>query len=280
MSKKRDGRLWTAGLDGAFAGRGTGNLAAQKLLPTSPTVKVAPNLWILKIGGQSIMDRGRSAVFPIIEELVKANEEGIQFIVGVGGGTRARHAYALGLDIGMPTGSLARLGARIPLQNARMLQILMAQYNGMMIYHDHEDLEKLPLYLAAKCIPIMSAMPPFGFWEKTPAVGRLPENRSDAGVYLLAEFLGAKGMIFIKDEDGLYTADPKKDPDATFIAEADAKDLLDSGQDDLIVERVILGYMLRAKNVREIRIINGLKPGQVLAALRGEAIGTTIRAGR
>jgi aspartokinase-like uncharacterized kinase len=38
--------------------------------------------------------------------------------------------------------------------------------------------------------------------------------------------------------------------------------------------------MLRAKNVREIRIINGLKPGRVLAALRGEAIGTTIRAGR
>ncbi len=123
-------------------------------------------------------------------------------------------------------------------------------------------------------------MPPFGFWEKTPAVGRLPENRSDAGVYLLAEFLGAKGMIFIKDEDGLYTADPKKDTGATFIAEADAKDLLESGQDDLIVERVILGYMQRAKNMREIRIVNGLKPGQVLAALRGEAVGTAIRAGR
>ena len=111
-------------------------------------------------------------------------------------------------------------------------------------------------------------------------MGRLPENRSDAGVYLLAEFLGAKGMIFIKDEDGLYTADPKKDSDATFIAEADATDLLESGQDDLIVERVILGYMQRAKNMREIRIVNGLKPGQVLAALRGEAVGTTIRAGR
>ena len=280
MSKKHDGRLWTAGLEGAFAGRGTGNLAAQKLLPTSPTVTVAPNLWILKVGGQSIMDRGRSAVFPIIEELVKAKEEGIQFIVGVGGGTRARHAYALGLDIGMPTGSLARLGARIPLQNARMLQMLMAQHDGMMIYHDQEDLEKLPLYLAAKCIPIMSAMPPFGFWEKPPAVGRLPRNRSDTGVYLLAEFLGAKGMIYIKDEDGLYTADPKKDRNATFISEGDAKSLLESGQDDLIVERVVLEYMQRAKNVREIRIVNGLKPGQVVASLRGEPVGSVIRAGR
>ncbi len=77
--------LLTAGLEGAFAGRGTGNLAAQELLPSSPTITVAPNVWILKIGGQSIMDRGRKAVFPVIEELVKAKEEGIQFIVGVGG---------------------------------------------------------------------------------------------------------------------------------------------------------------------------------------------------
>ena len=87
-------------------------------------------------------------------------------------------------------------------------------------------------------------------------------------------------MIYIKDEDGLYTADPKKDRNATLISEADAKDLLQSGQDDLIVERVILGYMQRAKHVREIRVVNGLKPGQVVASLRGEPVGSVIRVGR
>ncbi len=31
----------------------------------------------------------------------------------------------------------------------------------------------------------------------------------DAGVFLMAEFLGARSMIYVKDENGLYTDDPK-----------------------------------------------------------------------
>jgi molybdenum storage protein len=233
-------------------------------------------VWVVKIGGQSIMDRGRRAVFPIIEELVEAKKAGTQFVLCVGGGTRARHVYALGLDLGMPTGALAKVGASIPVQNARMLQMLTAKHGGVMVYH--EDLEKLPLYLATNCLPIMSGMPPFEFWEKTPGRGRLPSHRTDAGTYLLGEFLGARGVIYIKDEDGLFTADPKKDPHARLLDHANAKELLESGQDDFIVERVVLKYMQRAAHVREVRIVNGLKPGQVAAALRGVAVGSLITA--
>jgi hypothetical protein len=41
-------------------------------------------------------------------------------------------------------------------------------------------------------------------------VGRLPEYRTDSGVWLIAEAFGARSMIYLKDEDGLYTDDPKK----------------------------------------------------------------------
>ena len=126
----------------------------------------------------------------------------------------------------------------------------------------------------------MSGMPPFEFWEKNPNKGRLPSHRTDAGTYLLAEFLGAKGVIYIKDEDGLFTADPKKDPNARLFNQANAKTLLESGQDDFIVERVVLEYMQRATHVREIKVVNGLKPGQVLAALGGEAVGSVVYAGQ
>ncbi|MFQ5534651.1 MAG: hypothetical protein ACE5EM_07520 [Sphingomonadales bacterium] len=275
MTANDKNRIWTEGLDNVFAGQTTANIELQNALVSTETVRVLPDVWILKIGGQSIMDRGRAAVYPILEELAEASARGIQFLLGAGGGTRARHAYALGLDLGMPTGALAKLGASIPVQNARMLQMLMAKHGGIMVYH--EEFEKLPLYLATGCIPIMSGMPPFEFWEKAPPLGRLPQNRTDAGLYLLAEFLGAKGMIYIKDEDGLHTADPKKDPGATLLPEATAEELLNSGQDDLIVERVVLEYMTRAKHVREIRVINGLKKGEVLAALNGEPVGSVIR---
>ena len=276
MNTKRDGKIWVEGLDSVLSDESLAGRALREGLAARDTISVLPNLWVIKIGGQSIMDRGRAAVHPILEELVDAKERGVHFVIGAGGGTRARHVYSLGLDLNLPTGMLARLGSSVPVQNARMLQMLLAKHGGIMTYPD--DFEKLPFFLNAGCIPIMSGMPPNEFWEKTAAVGLIPSNRTDAGVYLLAEFLGAKGVLYVKDEDGLYTDDPKKNPDATLIPKATAQELLDSGQDDLVVERVVLEYLERADKIKEIRIINGLRRGQITAALNGEPVGSVIRA--
>jgi len=276
MSINAEGKIWVAGMDNSFAGQTMANLDMQKLYDQREVVSVLPDVWVLKMGGQSMMDRGREAVYPVLEELRAASKAGTQFILGVGGGTRARHVYSLAMDLDLPTGMLAKLGSSIPIQNARMLQMLLAKDGGIMVYPD--EFEKLPLYLKMGCIPLMSGMPPFEFWEKSPKVGRIPANRTDAGLYLMAEFLGAKGVIYIKDEDGMYTDDPKKDPDAEFIPEITATELLESGQDDLIVERVVLEYMQRAKHMKQIQIINGMKPGNLTAALNGEHVGTIIRA--
>ncbi|MCP3916782.1 MAG: uridine kinase [bacterium] len=279
MTTKRDGKIWIEGLDNLFDGKqGTtlDTLAAEENL--KPIVPVMPDVWVLKMGGQSIMDRGAEAVNPILEELVQARKDGHEYILCTGGGTRARHAYAVALDLGLPTAMLAKVGASIPVQNARMLQMLLAQHGGIMVYA--EDFEKLPLFMRMGVIPIMSGMPPFEFWEKPPKVGRIPANRTDAGVYLMAEFLAAKGVIYIKDEDGLYTDDPKKNPDAKLIEEITARELLDSGQDDIVVERAVLEYLDRANSMTEVRIINGMKRGQVTAALNGENVGSVIRKGR
>ncbi|MDX1455059.1 MAG: uridine kinase [Gammaproteobacteria bacterium] len=276
MTTKKDGKIWIEGMDNALHEQSMHGKDIHEHFANRETEAVLPDVWILKIGGQSIMDRGREAVYPIIDELVEAKNNGVNFVLGTGGGTRARHVYSLGLDLELPTGMLARLGASVPVQNARMLQVLMAKHGGIMAYP--EELEKLPFFLNAGCIPITSGMPPNEFWEKSQAVGLIPANRTDAGVFLLAEFLGAKGVIYIKDEDGLYTDDPKKNPDAKFIPETTATELLDNGQDDLIVERVVLEYMQRADNIKEIRIVNGMKRGQITAAFNGENVGTVIRA--
>ena len=46
----------------------------------------------------------------------------------------------------------------------------------------------------------------------------------------------------------------------------------------MIVERVVVEYLPRARWCKELQIVNGLKPGQVLAALKGEDVGTIISA--
>jgi molybdenum storage protein len=236
-------------------------------------VAMMPDVKVLKIGGQSIMDRGRVALFPILDELVEAKKRH-QLLICCGGGTRARHIYALASDLEMPTGVLAALGGYVPRQNARMLQMLLAKHGGVFILHD--DFEKLPLYFRLGCIPIMTGMPPFGYWEKPAQNGRIPANRTDAGVFLSAEVLGAKRALFIKDEDGLYTDDPKKNPSATHIPRIGARELLARDLQDLVLERVVIEYLARARFCTELQIVNGMKSGLVSRALEGEDVGTII----
>ncbi len=239
-------------------------------------IAVMPEVRVVKLGGQSVMDRGRTAVFPILDEIIEARRAGIQVVVLAGGGTRARHIYSIASELEMPTGVIATLGKYIPMQNARMLQMLLAKHGGLYILPD--DFEKLPLYLQLGCIPVMSGMPPFGYWEKHEQGSRIPPHRTDAGVFLSCEFLGVRRAIFIKDEDGLYTNDPKKSPNATRISRITAAELVERNLPDLVVERVVIDYLPRARWCKELQIVNGLVPGQVLAALRGEDVGTIITA--
>ena len=237
------------------------------------SIRVLPNVNVVKIGGQSIMDRGRAAVFPLIEEIAELAKK-YDILIGAGGGTRARHAYSLALDLDLPTGVLAAVGVSTSRQNARILQILLAKHGG--VYLNPEDFEKLPLYFRVGCVPIMVGMPPYEHWEKPTSNSRIPANRTDSGVYLTGEFLGARSVIFVKDEDGLYTDDPKKNSDAKFIPRISVQELLEMDLDDLVVERVVLENMLRAVHQRQIQVINGLVPGNLTRALAGEEVGTVI----
>jgi molybdenum storage protein len=255
-----------------------GSLDQKSLLSGTHYVeplRVLPDVNVVKIGGQSVIDRGRAGLYPLIDE-IGACARSHQIIIGSGGGTRARHAYGIGLELGLPTGVLAAIGASTALQNARILQMLLAKHGG--IYINPEDFEKLPQFLRAGAIPIMPGMPPYRHWEKPPSVGRIPANRTDSGVYLTAEFFGARSCIYVKDEDGLFTDDPKKNPKAEFIPRITAQELFDRDLNDLVVERVVLTNMMKASHVREIQIINGLVPGNLTRALAGQHVGTIVTA--
>jgi molybdenum storage protein len=219
------------------------------------------------------MDRGRSAVGPVVAEIV-ANLHRHKMILGTGAGTRARHVYSLAIDLGLPTGVLTVLGTAVAWQNAQMLQYLLAQHG--IAFVEPEGFASLPHYLMERGAVICQGMPPYKLWEHNPSVGRIPPERTDTGCFLIAEVFGARKMIYVKDEDGLHTADPKKDPRAAHIGRISVQDLLARDLDDLIVERAVLELMLNARNIKEIQFVNGLKPGQLTAALDGEPVGTII----
>jgi molybdenum storage protein len=260
-------------LEERLAGGSFSDEALQQATEHTPNFAILPWVNVVKIGGQSIMDRGRSAVGPVVDEIV-ANLGRHKMILGTGAGTRARHVYSLAIDLGLPVGVLTVLGTAVAWQNAQMLQYLLAKHG--IAFLEPEGFPSLPHYLMERGAVICQGMPPYKLWEANPGVGRIPPQRTDTGCFLIAEVFGARKMIYVKDEDGLYTADPKKDPAATHIARISVQELMARDLDDLVVERAVLDLMLRARHVREIQFVNGLKPGQLTAALDGAPVGTVI----
>src|ERR687898_469976 len=225
----------------------TGNLTDPELLARTDNnslIQILPDANVIKIGGQSLIDRGRTAVFPLLEEIV-ANLARHKMIVGAGAGARANHAYSVGLDLGMPTGVLSVLGTFVSMQNARMLHYLLAKHGIPFV--SPIEFAQLPLYLEERRAVVFFGMPPYIYWQPNPAVGRIPPHRTDTGAYLVSEVLGARSMIYVRDEDGLYTADPKKDRSAKFIPSITVEELEALDLDDVVVERSVLEMMKNAQ---------------------------------
>lgn len=244
----------------------------QSLEATEP-YRLYPDVTVFKIGGQSIADIGAKALLPIIDEIVD-NKNAHKMLIATGGGTRSRHAYAIALELGMPTGIIATLGQSVSEQNALMISALLTPHGGIKVAQT--DIAKYGNYFSQGCIPVTQGMPPYGYFEHLPSEGYLPQSRTDVGTYLLAEVRGAKQCIYIKDVDGLYSDNPKANPDATFIPRIGAQELIGMDLEDLVVERIVLEMILRARSVKEVQIINGLVRGNITKALNGEHVGTII----
>ena len=259
-------------------------LARQTLLDTGLTrpvaggrpIRLLPWLQVVKIGGRSIMDRGRDAILPLVDELRKLLPEHRLLILS-GAGLRARHVYGVGLDLGLPVGSLAPLAASEAGQNGHMLAALLAAEG--VSYIEHPTIaSQLAIHLSAARAVVGSAFPPYHHHEFPSS--RIPIHRADVGAFLIADALGAAGLTIVEDVDGIYDADPNDSGGkrAQLIRETSAADLAKQ-QGTLPVDRALLDIMATARHLARVQLINGLVAGRLTAALRGEHVGTIIRTG-
>lgn len=238
---------------------------------------IMPDVVMVGIGGQSIFDRGKGAVRPLVEELRKIRESKgkHKIVLSVGGGTRVRHTMSVALDLGLPIGGVAQLVGAMEECNAVFLNALLAKYGSIVMQREH--FWELPLYLESGMLPIVISIPPYHFWEPPPEdAGILPVHGSDFGLFIHAEVLGSKRIIFVKDEDGLYDKDPKKHADAKLIKHTTLSALMANLPEELILDRALFTTWQRARHIKHIQIVNGLVPGQLTQALAGEPVGTII----
>ncbi|WP_294535280.1 uridine kinase [uncultured Rhodoblastus sp.] len=265
----------TAELEALLMQRSLTDAQLLKAAEASADFRILPQATVLKIGGQSIIDRGRAGLYPLLDEIVEARKKH-QLLIGTGAGTRARHLYSIAAGLNLPAGVLSQLGASVADQNAAMLGQLLSKYGISTV--SGAGMSAVPLYLAEVNAVIFSGMPPYGLWTRPAAEGVIPPYRTDAGCFLLAEQFGCKAMIYVKDENGLYTANPKTAKDAKFIPKISVDEMKAKGLQDSILEFPMLDLLKAARHVHQVQVINGLVPGNLTRALAGEHVGTIITA--
>jgi molybdenum storage protein len=241
----------------------------------TPVVRMLPFAHVLKIGGRSIIDKGRKATYPLVDALAAALAN-FKLVIGLGGGIRSRHVTSIGMDLGLPTGVLAQLRIIDALGNAHLLGTLLAPYGVVAIPPEILG-HMLPFFIKSAPGVICNGDPPFSIWEHPPRLGRIPPHRTDAGTFLLAECYGCATHTLIKDVDGLYDADPNINPNANFIKEITVSELKERNLSTLPFDRVLIDLLACARQVKCFQIINGLKPQLLEPALRGEHVGTIVR---
>ncbi len=240
----------------------------------SPVVSMLPDVHVVKIGGGSIIDHSRSRTYPVVEVLTRIlNKE--KLILGVGGGVKTRHVFSIGLDLGLPTGVLAQLSQADALGNAHILGTLLAPH-GVVAIPPEIFGHLLPLFIHSAPGVIFNGVPPYALWEHPPSIGRIPPHRTDAGCYILGECFGCKSVIFVKDVDGLFDADPNENPSASFIDSIGAEELKRRKLATLPFDEVLLDLVGHARLVKSFQIVNGQKPDLIEAAIQGEHVGSII----
>jgi molybdenum storage protein len=243
---------------------------------TDHELPILPDAHMVGIGGASVMDRGREVVVPLCEEIAELRGKE-KFIIGVGGGARVRHTYRIGMDLGIPIGGLAQLVGAMEECNAILLQAMLAKHGSILMAREH--FWELPLYLHSDMIPIVISIPPYHFWEPPPAEGELPEHGSDFGLLIMAEVLGLRSLVLVKDTDGICTADPKKDPKAQRIPHLRVGDLLArprNPDNSYGVDHEMLVAFSRGRNLKRVQIVSAFRRGALTRALAGQDEGTIL----
>src|SRR5439155_20041406 len=101
----------------------------------------------------------------------------------------------------------------------------------------------------------------------------------------LAILLGAERLLLLTDTDGLYTADPRRAPDAELIAEVEDFERLEAIQIGVsssplgsggMRSKVVAAEMATAAGI-PATILNGTRPGTITRVLAGEPEGTWFR---
>lgn len=225
---------------------------------------------LLKLSGEAL-SKGSDGIlnFDIIssvaEKIKKCADEGVQVAVVVGGGNIWRGKTGTQISrtrsdhIGMLATVINSLAMQTGIENAGLPAVTMTAVPMQQIAEPYVRDKAVEYLESGKAVIIACGTGSPFFSTDTAAVLRAVEIDADAA-------------LFAKNIDGVYTADPKKDPNAKKLDSISYNDIL---KNDLAVIDSTAAAMGRENNL-PILLFGLDNPENIVSAVKGEKLGTIV----
>ncbi|CAD5374150.1 Glutamate 5-kinase [Rubrivivax sp. A210] len=251
---------------------------------------------VVKVGSSLVTNEGRgvdaAAIGNWSRQLAALAQQGRELVM-VSSGAVAEGMKRLGwaqrpreLHELQAAAAVGQMGL-VQMYESRLSEHGMGSAQVLLTHADLADRERylnarstLLTLLALKVIPVINE-------NDTVVTDEIKFGDNDTLGALVANLVDADAYVILTDQRGLYSADPRKDPSARFIAEATAGDpaleAMAGGAGSGIGRGGMLTKILAAKRAAgsgtSTVIAWGREPDVLLRLAAGEAIGTALRAG-
>jgi uridylate kinase len=215
---------------------------------------------VLSLGG-SVFEGGAERIRSFARVLDEISSKNELFVV-VGGGKLARELIGKARELGANETMCDYIGIAVTRINAMLLAIAMRN--------------------SAKRIPenFIEAQELSKNYSAVVMGGTFPGHTTDATSALLAEFVNADLLLNATSVDGVYSEDPKKNPNArkferitpSELVKLIANSSMEAGAN--VVMDLLSAKIIERSRIRTV-IFRG-EPENILKVLRGERIGTVV----
>jgi uridylate kinase len=220
---------------------------------------------VLRIGGSVVASPVNTDLMSKYAEMVQTlKERGHEVAVVVGGGSLAREF----IDIAKKLGLNEQAQDEVAISISRLFaQLFLKKLGGMGCGKVALKLDDAAVCLDEGKIMVMG--------------GLKPGITTDAVAALVAERVGGELLVKGTDQDGIYSKDPRKYPDAVKLDRLTFDDLQSvfseshhkAGMHQIVDPEAV--KVLKRERVKLV-VVNGFKPENILAAVQGEKVGTVV----
>jgi uridylate kinase len=220
---------------------------------------------VLRIGGSVVASPVNTELMSKYANVVrKLKEQNHEVAVVVGGGSLAREFISIAKNLGLDMQAQDETAISV---SRLFAQLFLKKLGRMACGKVALTLDDAATCLSSGKIVVMG--------------GLKPGITTDAVAALVAEHVNGELLVKGTDQEGIYTKDPRKYSDAVKLDRMSFDDLQGvfsesrhkAGMHQIVDPEAV--KVLKRERVKLV-VVNGFKPENILAAVKGERVGTVV----